>query len=128
MATELVEKTLEDVGKFMGRFGEAYTAQLLNSKIQDAIQDVVQGVMPDSDDGPTNEEKSLQDKDSDVKPIAAGVTLVSYKLAWGPDHVEHRYYDLACWNIKPKDSVITNVTFRHRQLINLNNSMKKKSS
>jgi heme/copper-type cytochrome/quinol oxidase subunit 2 len=125
MAQELVEETMKDVGKFMAAFGIAYTTELLNSKIEGAIEDVIKGIMPEEEEK-ANAEKSLEDKANDVKPIAAGCMLLSYKDAWGPDKVEHRYFDMACWSIKPKDSVVVNVTFRHRQLLNLYNSMKKR--
>jgi len=127
MAQELIDETLKDVAKFVEEFGVLYIQTLLNTKIDDAIAEVIQGVMPQSgEDESANEEKGLADKLDDVKPIAAGATLVSYKLAWGPDRVEHRYYDMACWNVKPKNSVIVNVTFRHRQLLGFFNSIKKK--
>jgi hypothetical protein len=109
----------------MSTFATVYTVQLLNSKIERAIDDILGNILPEEEKGP-NEEKSLEDKANGIKPIAAGVLLVSYKCAWGPDRVEHRYFDLACWSVKPQDSVITNVTFRHRQLLNLFNSMKKR--
>jgi len=127
MAQELIDETLKDIGKFVEEFGVLYVQTLLNTKIENAIDDVVQGVMPQSsDDAPGNEEDTLESKADDVKPIAAGVTLVSVKLAWGPDRVEHRYYDLACWSVKPKNSVISNITFRHRQLLGLHNAIKKR--
>jgi len=125
MAQELIEETMTDIGKFLGEFALAYTTTLVNIKIEATIADVINGVVPQSG-GSANEEKSLDDKDTKVKPIAAGVMLVSYKQGAGPDNVEHRYYDLAAWSIKPKDSVVTNVTFRHRQLLSLFNSMKKR--
>jgi hypothetical protein len=124
MAQQMIEDTLKDVGAFLVAFGVAYTTELLNAKIEGAIEDVIKGVMPENEDG--NEEKKLEDKMNDIKPIAAGVMLMSYKNAWGPDRVEHRYYDMACWSVKPKDSVITNVTFRHRQLLGLYTTIKKK--
>jgi hypothetical protein len=124
MAQELIEETMKDIGTFLGEFALGYTATLVNVKIEATIADVINGVVPQS--GSANEEKSLDDKDSKVKPIAAGVMLVSYKQGAGPDNVEHRYYDIAGWCIKPKDSVITNVTYRHRQLLGLFNSMKKR--
>jgi hypothetical protein len=123
MAQELIEDTLKDIQTFMTNFGLTYTGTLVNVKIEGAIADVIKGVKPSSSD--PNEEKKLEDKDSS-KPIAAGVMLISYKQGAGPDQVERRFYDIAAWSIKPKDSVITNATFRHYQLLNLFNSMKKR--
>jgi hypothetical protein len=125
MAQELIEETMTDIGVFLKDFALSYTITLVNVKVEATIADAINGVVPQSE-GSANEEKSLDDKDSKAKPIAAGVMLVSYKQGAGPDNVEHRYYDLAAWSIKPKDSVITNVTFRHRQLLSLFNSMKKR--
>jgi hypothetical protein len=110
----------------MSNFGLTYTATLVNVKIEAAIADSIKGITPSVGKENPNEEKSLEDKDNGAKPIAAGVMLVSYKQGEGPDHVEHRYYDLAAWSIKTEDSVITNVTYRHRQLLGLFNSMKKR--
>jgi len=126
MAQEMIEDTLKDIGTFMSNFALAYTATLVNVKLEGAIADVIKGVTPSVGKDDPNEEKSLEDKDNGVKPIAAGIMLVSYKQGEGPDHVEHRYYDLAGWSIKTQDSVVTNVTYRHRQLLGLFNSMKKR--
>ncbi|ETN97645.1 hypothetical protein RFI_39884, partial [Reticulomyxa filosa] len=90
------------------------------------IEDVIKSVKPESKEDPQNEEKTLEDKLNDVKPLAAGAVLLSYKSAWGPDHIDHRYYDFAAWSIKPQDSVITNITYRHRQLLDFYGGLKKR--
>jgi len=124
MAQELIEETMKDIGTFLGTFALAFTTALLNSKIEGAIEQVVRGVLPSKEE--KSDEKSLEDKANDLKPIAAGVLLLSYKQGEGPDRMEHRYYDVAAWSVKSQDSVITNLTFRHRQLMALHNSMKKR--
>ncbi|ETO06567.1 hypothetical protein RFI_30825 [Reticulomyxa filosa] len=87
MAQGIIEEMSKDIGKFFGTFALAYITKLLNNKIQGAIEDIIKSVKLESKEDPQNEEKKLEDKLNNVKPLDAGAVLLSYKSAWEPDHI-----------------------------------------
>jgi hypothetical protein len=117
---EAIKESGDAVSQFMTDFTQTYMSEMVNAKIEGAIEDAVDsmkdaaGAAEEEDDG--TEEKALEDKEEGVPPLASGVVLCGYKHGWGPDRAYHRYYDLAVFAIKAQDSVVDKVTYRHRQL------------
>lgn len=127
MAQQIIEDTLKDVGTFMADFTKSYVMTMVQKKLDDKIQEVVETIFPPEIAqkllGGDDEKNDLEEK-ADVPPIAAGLSCVGYRSAIGPDKAEHRYYDFACFSIKPKDSVICKVTKRHLHLQNFSQQLR----
>jgi len=128
---QIITEVGKDVGDFIKDFTIHYIRELVNSKLQDAMNNAVDKVMPsafkdqgyhDDDDGV--DEKSADQK-SDDPPIAAGVALIGHRMGYGPDRAYHRYYDFAVWCVKPTDSVIAKVVRRHKPILDWSSSLKK---
>jgi len=139
LAQEIITQTIADVKTFMETFAKTFISQLISGKISGIIDDAVSEVIPsdikkivDKLQGGDNEEEEAKDENADNKnedddkPIASGAHCVGYRNGIGPDRTEHRFYDLACWSIKPKGSMIVRVTQRHRVLLDHATILKKK--
>jgi len=139
---EIVQEVGEEVGKLCKDFTVFYIGALVNAKLEDLMDNAVSAVMPDGldaimsgdDQGDEQaddvvEEKGdgddEEDEKGDAKPFASGVCVIAYKTGRGPDNVDHRYYDIAGWSLKPKGSVITKAVKRHTQLLGFTKDLKK---
>jgi len=70
--------------------------------------------------------KLKEDEKEETSSISVGVHCVGYRSAVDVDYVEHRYYDLACWNINTNQSIISRVTERHRSLLDFTTELQQK--
>jgi len=125
---QVTDDAAKEVGKFMGKVTLFYIKGMLVLKVEDCIDEIV-GSVDVREEEPDDEEevKELEDKETDDVPvIASGVYLTGYKNATGPDTLKHVYYDFSSFAIRPCDSVITRVTFKHSQLKKFNSSLQKK--
>jgi len=136
---EIVEQTGKDVKDFMETFAKTYITELIKGKIDGVIDDAVNKVIPpevmnvyNKLQGNDEEEEEVEDKKEgegeEEKAIASGVHCISYRSGVGPDRKDHYFFDIACWSIKPKGSIIARVTQRHSSLIDHVKVLKKKSS
>lgn len=131
---EIVQEVGEEVGKLCKDFTVFYIGALINSKLEDIMDEAVGAIMPDGledmmsgggdEQDEVIEEKEAEEKE-DVKPYVSGCCVISYKTGRGPDNLDHRYYDIACWSLKSTDSVIIKTVSRHTQLLAFTKSLKK---
>jgi len=131
---EVVQEVGEEVGKLCADFTKFYIGALVTAKLEDIMDSAVAAVMPDGledmlegggdDQGDVIEEKA-DDEKSEEKPFVSGVCVIAYKTARGPDNVDHRFYDIACWSLKTQDSVIIKNVSRHTQLLAFQKSLVK---
>eukprot|EP01084_Bolivina_argentea_P016088 30149_1 len=132
---EVVQQVGEEVGELCKDFTTFYVSALVNAKLEDIMDSAVETIMPDGledmlsgggdEQDDVIEEKEEDEKD-DNKPYVSGVSVISYKTGRGADNLDHRYYDIACWSLKEKDSVILRNVSRHTQLLAFTKDLKKK--
>jgi len=128
---QIITDVGKDVGEFIKDFTVHYIRELVNSKLQNAMNDAVDKVMPSAfqNQGDNNDDDGVDEKSADQKsddaPIAAGVALIGHRVGYGPDRAWHRYYDFAVWCVKPTDSVIAKVVRRHKPILDWAANLKK---
>jgi len=127
-----MQQIITDVGKDVGDFLKAFTANyivvLVNSKINGVIDGAIDKVMPSAfqeKEEDTGVEEKKDDEKAPDPPIAAGVALVGHRICYGPDRAYHRYYDFAVWAIKKEDSVVSKVVRRHKPVLDWVGGLKK---
>jgi len=144
MAMEIAQETGEEVAKLCQDFTTYYIGALVNAKLEDLMDTAVSSVMPDGLDAimsgddagdeqgddvveekGDDEEADDEEEKGDGVPFASGVCVIAYKTGRGPDNVDHRYYDIAGWSLKPKGSVIQKAVARHTQLLRFTKELKK---
>jgi len=117
-----MKEATEGVADLMKVFTQEYIKVLINGKLQGAMDEAVETVMPsglsggDDDGGDDVVEEKADDEKEQSKPIAAGVQLHGYRLGTGPDYQAHRFYEFACFAIKEQDSVVAKVVKKHSQV------------
>ena len=89
----------------------------------DGLEDMMEGGGDEQDD--IIEEKDDEEKEEGGKPFVSGVTVIAYKTGRGPDNLDHRYYDIACWSLRAENSVIIKSVYRHTQLLAFTKKLKK---
>merc|ERR1719203_927988 len=89
----------------------------------DGLDDMMSGGGDEQED--VIEEKADDEKDASA-PYVSGCSVIAYKTGRGADNLDHRYYDIACWSLKPVDTVIIKSVARHTQLLAFTKDLKKK--
>eukprot|EP00483_Globobulimina_turgida_P009449 UN09468 len=132
---EVVQEIGAEVGELMNDFTTFYISALINAKLEDIMDAAIETIMPDGledmmsgggDEQDDIIEQKEDDEKDDSKPYVSGVCVISYKTGRGPDNLDHRYYDIACWSLKSSDSLIIRNVFRHTQLLAFTKNLKKK--
>jgi len=118
---ELLAEIAKNTAVFMKDFSTSYLKSYIMFKIKNAMNETISNIMPSKKSDDEEEIKEIKEKDAaetklEIPSYVAGVNVISYHHNWGLDDHLHRYYDLCCFNIKPKDSIITKCVRRHMQL------------